>query len=294
MVVARERRKHDIHDNSGRAKVVSRTRGELASALLQESGITVEPNRPLNELKELAAIHGVSLTREKICVLEGWFGKAKGLLQVLWERGWIDTSKCNEQTDKEGNKVRNTSYYTLMGRKDPVTGQVIESSSLRGLMGNCFDFVTEETALQYLGSQLGLQVMLTPKFHCEFAGEGIEYAWAQAKAMMRRTPMREKKGRVNFINVVMRCLCPATVLTKERVRKFAARARAYICTYYYLERDTNSSDDIDDTPAAKQQLLYKKIEQLMKRFKAHRCALDFDMGFVLAVLKGNLEDENAV
>ena len=91
--------------------------------------------------------------------------------------------------------------------------------------------MTEETALQYLGSQLGLQVMLTPEFHSEFAGEGIEYALAQAKAMMRRTPMREKKGQVNFINVVMRCLCPATVLTKERVRKFAARARAYICTY---------------------------------------------------------------
>ena len=135
--------------------------------------------------------------------------------------------------------------------------------------------------------------MLTPKFHSEFAGEGIEYAWAQAKAMMRRTPMREKKGQVNFINVVMRCLCPATVLTKERVRKFAARARAYICTDYYLERDTNSSDDIDDTPAAKQQLLYKKIEQLMKRFKAHRCALDFDTHFVLTVLKEQDEDENA-
>ncbi len=42
--------------------------------------------------------------------------------------------------------------------------------------GNCFDFMTEETALQLLGYQLGAQVMLTSKFHCEFAGEGIEYA----------------------------------------------------------------------------------------------------------------------
>jgi hypothetical protein len=36
--------------------------------------------------------------------------------------------------------------------------------------------MTEETALQLLGYQLGAQVMLTSKFHCEFAGEGIEYA----------------------------------------------------------------------------------------------------------------------
>ena len=62
---------------------------------------------------------------------------------------------------------------------------------------------------------------------------------------------------------------------------------------HFLEQDTNSSDDIDDTPAAKQQLLYKKIEQLMKRFKAHRCALDFDTHFVLTVLKEQDEDENA-
>jgi hypothetical protein len=138
--------------------------------------------------------------------------------------------------------------------------------------------------------------MLTPKFHCEFAGEGIEYAWAQAKAIMRRTPLRDKKGRANFINLVMRCLCPATVLTRERVRKFAARARAYICTYYYLEQELIISNDENMTgftPAAKQQLLYKKIEQLMKRFKTHRCVLDFDMRFVLAALKAGDEDNSA-
>ncbi|KAI2495979.1 hypothetical protein MHU86_18546 [Fragilaria crotonensis] len=291
---ARERRKYDIHDNSGRTKIVPRTRSELASALLQESGITVESNRPLIELKGLASMHGVSLTRRKVFIIEGWVGKPKGLLQVLWERGWIDMEKCREQEDKEGNNVINTSYYTLSGRKDPVTGKIIESSSLRGLMGNCNDFKTEETALQFLGSQLGVQVMLTPKFHCEFAGEGIEYAWAQAKALMRRTPMREKKGRVNFMNLVTKCLCPVTVLTNDRIRKFAARARAYVCTYYYLEQE-NSSENVGDimpefNPAGKQQLLYKKIEQLMKKFKTHRCALDFDMGFVLASLKADDDD----
>jgi hypothetical protein len=50
--------------------------------------------------------------------------------------------------------------------------------------------------------------MLTQKFHCEFAGEGIQYAWAQAKALIRRTPMREKKGRVNFINLVTSVFAP--------------------------------------------------------------------------------------
>jgi hypothetical protein len=88
----------------------------------------------------------------------------------------------------------NTSCYTLNGKKNPITGNLDESLSLRHAIAKCSDFIHEETALQYLGSQLGLKVMLTPKFHCEFAGEGIEYNWAHAKAKMRRTPIREKKG----------------------------------------------------------------------------------------------------
>ena len=85
---------------------------------------------------------------------------------------------------------------------------------------------------------------------------------------------------------MLKCICPETVLTKERIRKFSARARAYICTYYHL-----SSRDCGDPTvpafgnvAEKQQLLYKEIERLMKKFKTHRCALDFDHGFVKADL----------
>ncbi len=61
-------------------------------------------------------------------------------------------------------------------------------------MGCCTDFQEEETALQHLGKQLGSKVIFTPKFHCKFAGEGIEDNWAHAKAKMRATPLCEKKG----------------------------------------------------------------------------------------------------
>jgi hypothetical protein len=107
--------------------------------------------------------------------------------------------------------------------------------------------------------------------------------------VMRRTPIEEKRGRANFIPLVKNCISPETVLTKERVRRFAARARAYICTYYYLERETAG---VHVCPADNQQLLFKKIEQLMKRFKTHRCALDFDKSFVLASLKGTDGDDD--
>ena len=180
-----------------------------------------------------------------------------------------------------------------MEKKGPLTGQVLEPSSLRALMAQCTNFKEEETALKCLGQQLGLRVPFTPNFHCKFVGEGIECNWAHAKAKMWITPLREKKGRVNFIALVMKCICPETVLTKARIRKFSARARAYISTYYHLSsRDCDVASIPGGDPdvrtlgndAEKQQLLYKEIEQLMKKFKTHRCALDFDSGFVKADL----------
>ncbi len=296
----REALRHDIvHPpvEGAPIKLTNRTKLLLANALRDEAGITVDPLRPMDEIKEIANRHGVDLQYQKANITEGWHGKPKGLLQILWERGWINPCECKTfKRDKTAGKIINTSHYTINGRKDPQTGQVLESSSLLALMAQCTDFKEEETALQFLGQQLGLRVLFTPKFHCEFAGEGIEYNWAHAKAKMRITPLREKKGRQNFIALVKKCICPETVLTKERIRKFSARARAYICTYYHLSRDHNAAIYINPIPggdpavpaivnvAEKQQLLYKEIERLMKKFKTHRCALDFDNGFVKADL----------
>ena len=46
----------------------------------------------------------------------------------------------------------------------------------------------------------------------------------------------------------------------------------------------NNEDGSSSIVAKKQQLLYSEIERLMKNFKVHRCALDFDRGFVNAEL----------
>ena len=85
------------------------------------------------------------------------------------------------------------------------------------------------------------------------------------------------------------------MIAKDRVEKFAARTRAYICTYYHLEQVREvpppvAADAVAVTSNSilpKQELLYTEIERLMKSFKGHRCALvvDFDRGFVNFVLK---------
>ncbi len=95
------------------------------------------------------------------------------------------------------------------------------------------------------------------------------------------------------------------VVTKGRVEKFAARAWAYICTYHHLEQ----AREVPPSAAAaavtvalnavllKQELLYTEIERLMKSFRGHRCALDFDRVFVNSVLKeevmtAEVQDDN--
>ncbi len=212
-------------------------------------------------------------------------GQPRGLLQVLWEGGLLSEALLDK--------------YSLAGRKDPITGQIDLLYSLRHLLAECKDFNEEETALQYLGSQMGVTVQLTPKFHAELAGEGVEYCWAQAKSHYRQVPVSQKRGRENFKQLVRECTCPVNVISKEIVEKFSARARAYICTYHHhdlqeLQRHGSDTTLENTTPNArpKQELLYNDIERLRKAFKSHRCALDFDSGFVNSTLKEEKKTTN--
>ena len=152
----REARRRDIlhapTEDGTTTKLTNRTKLQLANALRDKAGVTVDPFRPLNEIKEFANRHSVDLQYRKAHIMEGWVGKSIGLLQILWERGWIDPCNCATfKHDKTAGKIVNTSFYTINGRKDAQTGQILETSSLRALMGQCTDFKEEETALQFLG-----------------------------------------------------------------------------------------------------------------------------------------------
>ncbi len=158
------------------------------------------------ELQDFARNNCIEVSDVKEQIAPGWEGKPKGLMQVLGERGLIDRALLET--------------YTLKGRKDAITGKVDVRYSLRHLMTECSDFKEEETALQYLGTHLGVEVILTPKFHAKLAGEGVEYSWAHAKVFYRRMPLSRKRGRENFKQLVKDCTCPVNVLTKRALRRF--------------------------------------------------------------------------
>jgi hypothetical protein len=238
---------------------VSRNKSELILELRRQGINTKGKNK-----KELIAIcinKNIPINREVPKIKEGWVGKAKGLLQVLWERGYIDMNKLTS--------------YTLTGRKDEL-GNVDLSLSLRHLMAMCSDFLNEESMMEHVGAKIGVEVMLTPKCHAEIAGEGVEYMWACSKGAYRNLTLKEKKGKENFMAGVRYSLSEK-VLSIERIRKFAKRARQYLLAYHAIDSGQVSAEIQQDCakygPVA--------LEKLLREFKTHRCVMDFDFKFVM-------------
>jgi hypothetical protein len=161
---------------------------------------------------------------------------------------------------------------------------------LEHLMGNCQDFEEEESLLQYMGATMGVKVDRTPKCHCELAGEGVEYSWGCAKNTYRRIALKHKRGKENFRKAVRECLSRQNVLTTERIRTFSRRARAYVCAYYsmWTEKQREQEQTAVEATATSSPVSVTSdpvnIEKLVKRFKTHRCALDFDHAFCEAVV----------
>ena len=84
----REKRRHDIIIE-GQFTKQKLTKKELSDKLLS-TGLTVKGK--LKDLQRAASNIGLPIEETKQKVIEGWEGKPKGLLQILWERGWIDNS----------------------------------------------------------------------------------------------------------------------------------------------------------------------------------------------------------
>ncbi len=153
--------------------------------------------------------NGIQVTNASEKVLDGWQGKVKCLLQVLWERGFIIPN--------------NLDRCTLNGQQD-AEGVLMHETSLKHLMASCKDLEEEKSLLQFYGHEMDVTVDQTPKGHCELAGEGNKYTWGCSKNYYCSLPLAAKKGRENFKTAVATCLDSNIILKKEKIRKFSRRA----------------------------------------------------------------------
>ncbi len=146
------------------------------------------------------------------------------------------------------------------------------------MVSNLQDFEEEELLLQSMGYLMGVIINRTPKCHCEFAGEGIEYSWGYSKNEYCNKPLSVKRKKESFRDTVRQCLS-REVLTTEPVRKFSVRARAYMLAYLALDKEEEALTITNDPDSSAASIVVKS-EKMVKQFKSHQCTLDFDIGFI--------------
>lgn len=178
--------------------------------------------------------------RGKLEQKEGYVGKAKGIKQVLWERGWYVDGMSATSKDVQMN--------------------------LELVLGGLPDFKNERTALQHTVEKRGHILVMSPKFHPEVAGVGIEYSWGMSKLKFRRELNDEipKHLHQNIVASMNR----ESILTLPRVRRFARRTRDYCRAYLRLQKVPEGAESKDS------------IERMRKTCKAHRNIIDMEPGFI--------------
>ena len=280
------KRKYDIETD--KEKEIIHTRACLIDKIKQKTGMQkVRGN--LKEVQKIATNLDIPIKATTKKILEGWAGKPKGMMQVLWERGFLNPEKSSKELMK---------CFSKGFKKDKETKEDIPGTSLMELINNLPDFKTELTLLQFWASQLGVTVECSPKFHPEIAGEGVEFCWALGKNTYRTHSVEEKRTKSKYLQLVKECTCSDTVITKQEVRKFGRRTCRYMLAYYALEQAKASKDvadqqqdndgidlDIINLPEMSSALVEKIIKVYKKPHKAHHNILDSEKSFLRAAAK---------
>ena len=202
-----------------------------------------------------------------------YVGKAKGMKQVLWERGlWVEGMLVDIAEDDPKGRDQVTPTSACFTGPRPSRRRSVQQSplfficvpspqslSMRHVLVNREDFLNEVSALESLLLARGHRLIMSPKGHCELAGSGIEYDWGKMKMFFRR---HNRLKRQEFNNLILSSMS-REALPLETSRKFARKARAYRRAY---------REGVDNALTS--------IENMVKTFKTHRNAIDFAFKFI--------------
>ena len=106
----------------------------------------------------------------------------------------------------------------------------------------------EELVMKLLevGEQ-NIYILTLPKYHCEIAGDGIEFVWGLIKKWYRNVVLSKKQTKDSFTDCFKDCVAKTSI---EHVRKFATKVRRYMLSYNNLNNN---------------ELTYKSIEKFVKK-----------------------------
>jgi hypothetical protein len=151
--------------------------------------------------------------------------------------------------------------------------------ALSYLLQQCTDFKDEKSDLEHLAAELSgrettISILFTPKYHCELAGEGIEYCWGEAKQMYIKLPLNKKKSWESFRKCVAVCLSKVNI---EMCRQFLVKARGYMLGYHH--RALEAEDGREEVKS------FERNEKIQKIYRSHRYALAFSGKFISQVMR---------
>ena len=104
-----------------------------------------------------------------IGIRKGYIGCEKGILQMVYERGFYHPGMVCKQTPaskKKHEKDGTSPDWTMYAEE---------------VLANCPDFRKEKKELEDLWEREGHILVPSVKGHPELAGEGVEYAWGFSK-----------------------------------------------------------------------------------------------------------------
>jgi hypothetical protein len=252
-------------------KKVAKTKSEILQELIEKKGFSPKRNHSKKELENMASQFALTLHHEVDDLKEGWVGKPKGMYQILYERGWIDIRLKNNAYSLDGKAEWIDESGTIMNQYLPYC--------MRHILSNCSDFRDEITAMEDLCKNLStdnckVSILYTPKYHCEIAGEGIEYAWGLSKKYYRNLEYAKKRGIVNFRRSIRESIDFVSV---DHSRKFAAKVRRYMLAYIHYDKRTDSNSP---------KPTYQQIEHFVKtESKTHRNVADSEFGYIAKIWK---------
>ena len=119
-----------------------------------------------------------------------------------------------------------------------------------------------------------IRLLTSPKYHCELAGEGVEYVWGLAKRFYRSVEIGEKRTKEKFQKTVRESIL---FVRKDHVINFGGKCRRYMMAY-------NAYDSNGDP------LTYKLIERFVRISKTHRNIADQDKAFIEKAWKDAIFD----
>ena len=180
---------------TGKRVKKTKTKARLINELKDKVNFEVRKYLSLDDVEKIATKHKICTTYTEPEIDHGFLGQPKGLLQVLWERGWIDVDALSKYPEK-GRKNQLDSNGKILPEYEPYV--------LLDLMKKCPIFMSEPSAMESLfvkisnSSTCKMSLLTSPKYHCEIVGEGIEYNWGLLKKHYRRTPLVDKQTKAKF------------------------------------------------------------------------------------------------